>query len=300
MGNGNTTYCASPELDCGTVTGNVVATRITSAIFTRPDAPTERAQRIWSAGDYDRIAAGFRHEGEAFVDRIGLRVSDRVLDAASGSGNLTIPAARTGASVTALDLVPSLIDAAAEWSNREGLSVHFDQGTVEELPYQDRVFDVVMSMFGVMFAPRPDRVVRELERVTKIGGRVVLANWIRDGFIGRMLAMHAAYVPPPAGASSPLLWGDDATIHEWFDPSKWDVTTSRRTLTFRYPQTPAGTAELFRAFYGPTVRTFEALDENRRAFLAGDLADLWARGQTPGAHGTQVDSEYLQVEAVRR
>lgn len=264
------------------------------------DALTERAHRIWSAGDYDRIAAGFRHEAEAFVERRTLRPGERVLDLACGSGNLTIPAARTGAAVTGLDIVPALLADAAAWAGREALAVTLDEGTVEELPYADEQFDVVLSMFGTMFAARPDRVVAELARVTRPGGRVALANWTRSGFTGRMLAMHAALVPPPATIPSPLLWGDAAVVRERFDERTWQLSTTVRTLTFRYPHTPAGTAELFRAAYGPTVRVFEALDEDRRARFPRDIEDQWLRHDRTRGAATEVDAEYLEVVAVRR
>jgi SAM-dependent methyltransferase len=288
-------------LDCGRPTGDIVKG---GGPFTRSippvDAFTERALRVWGAGDYDRVSAGFRHEAQAFVERSGLSRGQEVLDAACGSGNLTIPAARSGANVTGLDLVPSLLASAAGWAAREHVAVALRVGNVEELPFENARFDHVLSMFGLMFAARPDRVLAELARVTRPGGRVALANWVRDGFIGQILAMHVASVPPPKGVPSPLLWGDEDTIRERFDPSLWDVTTFRRTLTFRYPLSPAGTAELFRAAYGPTVRTFEALDEDRRASFAADLTAHWKRHQRPAAPATEVDSEYLEVVATRR
>ena len=264
------------------------------------DALTERSRRIWSSGDYDRIAGGFRDEAEAFVARRRLRPEQRVLDAACGSGNLTIPAARTGAAVTGIDLVGNLVVAAAQWASRDGVSITLDTGNVEELPYADGQFDVVMSMFGVMFASRPDRVVAELARVTRSGGQVALANWTRKGFIGRLLALHAAVVPPPAGIPSPLLWADEDVLRERFDARDWDLTTTRHTLTFRYPHTPAGTAELFRGAYGPTVRTFDALDVDGRAAFAADLLDHWLWHQRGPDKSTEVDSEYLEIVAVRR
>jgi ubiquinone/menaquinone biosynthesis C-methylase UbiE len=300
MGNGYTTF-EPRQHECGTSTGDV---DIRAATLNRSapasDPLTERTQAVWNAGDYDRISAGFRHEAQAFVERLALTPGQHVLDAACGSGNLTIPAARTGARVTGFDLVPALVDAAAAWAAREELAIRFDQGTVEKLPYADAQFDVVLSMFGVMFAARPDRVAAELARVTRPGGRVALANWMREGFVGRMLATHVAYVPPPAGLPSPLLWGDESVIRERFDERTWHVTTTVRTLTFRYPHTPAGTAELFRTAYGPTVRAMEALDTERREQLAADLADLWAQHQRPGARRTEVDAEYLEVVAIRR
>ncbi|MFN8580392.1 MAG: class I SAM-dependent methyltransferase [Gemmatimonadaceae bacterium] len=264
------------------------------------DALTERSRKVWSAGDYDRISLGFRHEAQAFVERLGLEPGQTVLDAACGSGNLTIPAARTGARVIGFDLIPELLTSAADWATRENLSISFEQGSVEALPFPTAHFDTVLSMFGVMFAARPEHVVAELARVTRSGGRVALANWTREGFIGKMLAKHVAYAPPPAGVPSPLLWGDETAIRERFSARDWDVTTTRRMLTFRYPTTPGGTAELFRGAYGPTVMTFKALDEDRRALFASELAELWARGHRDSAPATVVDSEYLEVIAVKR
>ena len=264
------------------------------------DTLTERSRRVWGAGDYDRIAAGFRDEGRAFVERLSLRPGQMVLDAACGSGNLTIPAAHTGAFVTGIDLVSSLLSAASRWAARDGVAVTLDVGNVEALPYADAQFDVVMSMFGVMFAARPENVVAELSRVTRPGGRVVLANWTRRGFIGRLLAMHAAVAPPPTEVPSPMLWADETVLRERFDERTWQLTSTKRTLTFRYPYTPAGTAELFRAAYGPTVRAFAVLDENGRAAFAADLAEHWSWHQRGGGASTEVDAEYLEVIAVRR
>ena len=275
------------------------ATRINPSASVN-DPLTARTRSVWSAGDYDRISAGFRHEAEAFVARLALTSDQFVLDAACGSGNLTIPAARTGAQVTGFDLVPSLLDAAGRWATREKVSIGLDQGTVEELPYADAQFDVVMSMFGVMFAARAERVVSELTRVTRPGGRVALANWTRRGFVGQLLATHVAYVPPPSGSRSPLLWGDESFIREQFNERDWHVTTSLRTLTFRYPCRPAETAALFRAAYGPTVRAFEALAEDRRRLMEADLVAHWVRHQRPTSRTTEVDSEYLEIIATRR
>jgi SAM-dependent methyltransferase len=260
----------------------------------------DRVYRLWAAGDDDRIAAGFRHGAEAFVGRRRLGPGLRVLDAACGSGNTTVPAARTGAAVTGLDLVGAALDAASAQAAREGLPVTLDQGSVERLPYPDGAFDVVLSMFGVMFAARPDRVLAELARVTRPGGQVALASWTPGGFMGELLAIHAACFPPPLDLPDPLRWGDPDVVCEWFDDGRWDVTTEVRTLSLRYPYTPGGTAELFRTAYGPTVRAFEALDEDRRAALAADLIAQWTRDRRATAAGTVVEAEFLELLAVRR
>lgn len=266
------------------------------------DPVTARNLHIWSAGEYDRIAAGFRDGAAAFVERLKLAPGTRVLDAACGSGNLTIPAAKTGADVTGLDIVPALLAVAADWAQREGLHVTLQEGTVERMPFAMARFDVVLSMFGTMFAPRPDQVMVELARVTRPGGRVALANWTRTGFIGQMLAHHVAAVPPPAGIPSVLLWGDEEVVRERFDESLWHVTTTRRTLTFRYPHPPEATAGLFKRFYGPTIRTMEALDDEGREKLTALLVDHWTSHQRSDAPGetTAVDAEYLEVIAIRR
>jgi len=154
-------------------------------------------------------------------------------------------------------------------------------------------------MFGLMFAARPERVLSELARVTRSGGQVALANWTRGGFVGRMLAMHVARVPPPPGVPSPLLWGDPEKVRQRFDAAS-GRHHGERTLTFRYPYTPAGIGELFRSSYGPTVRTFEAIDEDARASLAADLTSHWTKHQRPSAETTEVDAEYLEVVATRR
>lgn len=301
MGNDLTTLLPT-MVNCGPATGEFRSRNISHI---RPSLPvrdplTERSLTTWSAGDYDRIAAGFRRGARDFVERLGLRRGLDVLDAACGTGNLTIPAAKSGARVTGFDLVPGLLEVAARRAVMDQLWINFDQGSVEELPYADTKFDVVMSMFGVMFAARPERVVAELARVTRRGGRVALANWTPDGFVGKLLKTHAAYVPAPAGVPSPLRWGSDAAIRELFGAATWDVSTNVRTLTFNYPHMPAGTADLFRVAYGPTVRAMAILDTERRELLAAELAELWQAHQRPGAIVTEVDSEYLEVVAVRR
>jgi SAM-dependent methyltransferase len=301
MGNDFTTFL--PMLaNCGPATGEFRSRPISHI---RPSLPvrdplTERSLTTWSAGDYDSIAAGFRREANAFVERLELRRGLDVLDAACGTGNLTLPAAKSGARVTGFDLVPALLDVAARRAVMDQLWINFDQGSVEELPYTDGKFDVVMSMFGVMFAARPERVVAELARVTRRGGRVALANWTPDGFVGKMLQTHGTYVPPPAGVPSPLQWGTESMIRRLFDAGDWDIGVQQRTLTFHYPLMPAGTADLFRVAYGPTVRAMAMLDTERRESFAAELTDLWQRHQRPGAIVTEVDSEYLEVIATRR
>jgi SAM-dependent methyltransferase len=285
---------------CGAVSGDVTSV----AVFVHRTAEhagpaADRVYRLWAAADDDRVAEGYRHGAEAFVNRLQLGPGLRVLDAACGSGNATIPAARTGAAVTGLDLVGVALEAASVRAAREGLPVKLDQGSVERLPYPDGAFDVVLSMFGVMFAARPDRVLAEIARITRPGGRVALASWTPGGFMGELLSIHAAHVPLPLDLPDPVRWGDPAVVREWFDDGRWEATTEMRTLTMRYPHSPGGTAELFRAAYGPTVHAFELLGEDRRAVLAADLIAHWTRHCRATAAETEVEAEFLELVAVR-
>ncbi len=300
MGNGRTIFRATPA-QAGDFTDSPDASaEARSHLAPTSDPLTEKSVKTWSAGAFDRIAAGYRREAEAFIARLALAPGQRVLDAACGSGNLTIPAARTGASVTGFDLIPDLLAIAASRANREGLDVTFDEGTVEELPYPEASFDVVTSMFGVMFAARPERVAAELARVTRPGGRLALATWPRDGFIGQMLSLHMKYMSAPAPSPSPLLWADETMVRERLAPGVWNVTVSQRPLTFDFAYSPAGTAELFCTSYGPTVRLVESLDEEKRALFSRELADHWASRQRGRGDETIVDAEYVEVIATRR
>lgn len=269
-------------------------------VATTADPTLERSRRVWGSGSYDRISAGFRHEGELFVSRLGLDHSHWVLDAACGTGNLTLPAARAGAQVRGLDVVPMLLEVGRERAQHEHLRVHFDEGTVEDMAYPEAAFDVAMSMFGVCFAARPERVADELARVVKPGGRIALANWTAAGFTGRMLEMHYAALPPPASQSSPLIWGDEEAVRMLLGERRWTIRTTLRRLRFRFPHTPRGTAELFRAAYGPTVVTLAAIDEDRRATLHAELTEHWVKHDRGGGHHTEVESEYLELIATRR
>ena len=176
--------------------------------------------------------------------------------------------------------------------------MNFDGGDAEQLPYADASFDVVMTMFGAMFAPRPETAAAELVRVCRPGGRIAMANWTPAGFIGQMFKATAAHVPPP-GIPSPLLWGDEATAGERLRDGAADTRFTRRTISFRLPMTPEQTVEYFRAWYGPTLRAFAALDEAGQAALRRDLTSLWSEHNRATDGTTRVESEYLEVLATR-
>lgn len=262
------------------------------------DQTTALARAIWSAGDFGRIAPGYAAGAAAFVARLTIPEGARVLDVACGTGNLTLPAARAGASATGVDIAPSLVAQARAAAAGEGLSVRFDVGDAEALPYADESFDLVVSMFGVMFAARPRRAASELLRLTRPGGRIALASWTRDGFVGQMLRLVARHVPPSHGFAPVLEWGEESIVRERLAGAS-ACHCVRRRITFDYPSSPAETVRLFRGSYGPIVRAFAALDNARRATLERELIALWSDNNHADDAETRVESEYLEVIAVR-
>jgi SAM-dependent methyltransferase len=262
-----------------------------------PDPLTERVRATWTAGDFGRIARGYVRGAGEFIARLGLDAGERVLDVACGTGNLALPAARTGALVTGVDIAPNLLAQAEARAASERVSIKFDLGDAEQLPYADGEFETVVTMFGAMFASRPDRAARELLRVTRSGGRIVMANWTPAGFIGEMLRATVAYVPPPAGIPSPLLWGTEDAVRSRLGDGVASLTLTRRLMTFEYPFGPEQVVNEFRLWYGPTLRAFAALDEVQRGGLRRDLERLWTENNRAKDGTTRVQSEYLEVIA---
>jgi len=256
-----------------------------------------RTRATWMAGDFDRIARGFTDGAEAFITRLGVGEAERVLDVACGTGNLALPAARAGAWVTGVDIAPNLLETARAYAALEDLDIRFDEGNAECLPYADGAFDTAVTMFGAMFAPRPDRAAAELRRVVRKGGRIAMANWTPDGFIGSMLRLHVARVPAPAGVPSTLLWGKEDVVRERLAGVR-EVTCVRRSITFTYPCSPAETVGLFRDYYGPTVRTCAALEPAERSAFLDDLVALWTAHNVATDGTTRVEAEYLDVLAI--
>ncbi len=259
----------------------------------------QKLTATWMSGDFGRIATSFESGAAQFVERLDLKPGVKVLDVACGTGNLAIPAACTGADVTGLDIVPDLIDQARKIADTLGVKARFDVGDAEAMPYDDGSFDVVMSMFGAMFAPRPDVVAGELKRVCKPGGLITMANWTPGGFIGQMFKITGKYVTPPAGMISPLLWGDEDTVSERLSNGIANLQLTRQTIDFVFPFGPADVVEHFRQFYGPTLKAFESLDAVTRPALRAELEELWANNNTATDDTTFVSAEYLEVKAVR-
>jgi SAM-dependent methyltransferase len=270
-----------------------------SAINPEMEALKSRLKAMWMTGDFGEVAKHIEMGAEEFIARLALKPGVRVLDVACGSGNLAIPAARLGAIVTGVDIATNLLEQARARAEAEGLTIGFDEGDAESLPYADAAFDVVVSMFGAMFAPRPELVAAELVRVCRSGGQIAMANWTPDGFIGQMFKVGGKYVPPPPSMPSPLKWGDEETVRERLRDGIADLQLTRRMCPFKYPSPPAGVVESFRKYYGPTQRTFEALDANGQAALRNDLERLWAEHNQATDNTTYVEGEYLEVIATR-
>ena len=264
------------------------------------EALKTKLKATWGSGDFGKIAESFTLGAADFVARLNLGGGMRVLDAACGSGNQSIPAARAGAQVVGIDIVPNLLEQAQGWAESEGLTVKFGEYDVENLPFQNGEFDVVMSMFGAMFAPRPLLVSAELIRVCRPGGRLALANWTPTGFIGQMFKATGKHVTPPASMPSPLLWGDEATVRTRLGDGVSKIDFERHSIVFTFPFGVAETIEYWREFYGPTHKAFAALDAEGQAALRRDLENLWAENNLAKDGTTRVESEYLQITAVRR
>ena len=243
-----------------------------------------RMKSTWMAGDFGQIANFTAPEAENFVGRLGILAGAKVLDVACGTGNTAIPAAKTGASVTGVDIATNLLEQARKRAAAEHLAIRFEEGDAEELPYDDGTFDVVLTMFGAMFAPRPERVAAELIRVCKPGGLIAMANWTPQGFVGKSFQLTAKMVPPPP-VPPPVLWGDETVVRQRLGTGASSVT--REVVDF------------FRRYFGPTQTTFSRLDPPGQAAMAAQLESLWIEHNTASDGTTVVDAEYLEVRASR-
>ncbi len=271
-----------------------------TAMSPEMEALKSKLKAAWTAGDFGEIARSYQPGAAAFVERLNLKRGDRVLDVACGTGNLAIPAARAGASVTGIDIAPNLVKQARKTAQAAGLDCSFDEGDAEAMPYETGSFDVVMTMFGAMFAPRPIDVAEELVRVCASGGRIAMANWTPGGFIGRMFKITASHVPPP-NMPSPVLWGDQTVVGERLNEGISDLKLTLRTITFNFPFSPKEVVEHFRTYYGPTQKAFEFLvgQNEKQLALRKELEDHWEKNNQATDGTTRCDSEYLEVVARR-
>jgi SAM-dependent methyltransferase len=259
----------------------------------------QKQRATWASGDYAVVGTTLSLTGELLCEAVGLRYGERVLDVAAGNGNAALAAARRGAAVTAIDYVPALLERGSERAAAERLPVAFLEGDAENLPFPDGAFDVTLSTFGVMFTPDQECAAAELLRVTRPGGRVGLANWTPDGFIGGLFKTIGAHVPPPAGVRPPSLWGTEARLEELFGGGAARIETERRFFTFR-AASPKDWVDTFRTFYGPIQKAFAALDEAGGARLEADLLALLGRFNRSGDGTLLAPAEYLEAVVTRR
>lgn len=262
------------------------------------DAIKARQRDTWASGNYAVIGVKLQIVGESLCEAVDVEAGQRVLDVAAGNGNASIAAARRGCRVTAADYVPALLDGTASRAAADGLAVEIRQADAEALPFPDDSFDAVLSTFGVMFSPNQEQAASELVRVCRPGGRIGLANWTPAGYVGQLFKTIGAHVPPPAGIASPLGWGTEARLRELFGDTVATLDIQPREFVFRY-----GSAQhwldTFRAYYGPTLKAFAALDEAAGKTLEQELLDLADRSNTSATGALRIPGEYLEVVAVK-
>ena len=253
----------------------------------------------WMAGDFGQIANHISGEAQEFVARINLNPGARFLDVACGTGNSAIPAAKAGAQVTGVDIATNLLEQAKKRASAERLDIRFEEGDAEDLHYPDGSFDVVVSMFGAMFAPRPERVAAELLRVCKPGGTVAMANWTPQGFVAKTTQVTAKMVPPPPGVPPPVLWGDETIVRQRLGHGSAQLSCIKRKPQLTYPFSPKETVDFFRRYFGPMQMAFSRLDTAGQAALASQLESLWIENNVATDGTTAVEGEYLEVRAIR-
>jgi SAM-dependent methyltransferase len=258
-----------------------------------------RQQAAWSAGNYAVVGTTLQIVGENLCEALDLRAGSRVLDVAAGNGNATLAAARRWCDVTSTDYVGALLDAGRARAKAEGHTIRFEEADAENLPFPDASFDVVLSTFGVMFTPNQDKAAAELARVCRPGGRIGLANWTPESFIGQLFKTIGKYVPPAPGLRSPGLWGTQARLEELFGTTARAIRANEREFTFRY-HSPTHWIEVFRTYYGPMGKTFGALDADRQAAFTDDLLTLMHSRNRSGDSTLVLPSPYLEVVIERK
>jgi SAM-dependent methyltransferase len=275
---------------------SITAARLTSASTITPDlsALKIRQQAAWSSGNYAVVGTTLQIVGEQLCETLDLRAGAKVLDVAAGNGMVTLAAARRWCDVTSTDYVPALLEQGRARASAEGLAIGFMEADAECLPFDDASFDVVLSTFGVMFTPNQPQAAAELLRVCRSGGRIGLANWTPEGFVGQLFKTLGKYLPPPAGAKSPALWGTRARLDELFGDQATTIKTESRTFNFRY-RSPDHFLDVFKTFYGPVLKAFAALDAPTRENLRNDLHALIVRVNRSGDATMVVPSEYIEV-----
>lgn len=268
---------------------------------TTPDlaAVKTRQQAAWASGDYAVVGTTLQIVGEQLAESCDIHWDQAVLDIAAGNGNATLAAARRGAKVTSTDYVSSLLERGAERARAERLDVKFEVADAEALPYADGSFDAVLSTFGVMFAPDQAKSASELARVCRSGGKIGMANWTPEGFIGQLFKTLGRHLPPPAGVQPPSRWGSEAALREMFSGQYSEMVVTKKMFNFRY-RSPAHFIEIFRNWYGPVHKAFLALSEEQGKALEHDLTELMLQLNTCKSGALLVPSEYAEIIITRR
>lgn len=272
---------------------------MSGAVSPEMETLKSRLRATWEAGDFSQVAKHIEKVAEDFVERLDIKPGMKVLDVACGSGNLAVVAAGKGADVTGVDIAENTLEAARKRAEAEGLKIKFEQGDAEDLPYEDNSFDLVMTMFGAMFAPRPEIVAAELVRVCKPGGRIAMANWTPDGFAGQMFKVGGKYLPPP-NMPPPVQWGVPEIVEQRFGDRVTDLQMNKRLADMDFEYSPAEVVEHFRTYFGPTVMAFKAVPPEKHEDLRQDLESLWTQNNTATDGKTLVKGEYLEVVATKK
>lgn len=270
----------------------------TSALSADVESLKTRLKTMWMAGDYDRFSRYMEHSAREFYERLLVVPGYRLLDVGCGSGQLTLMAAKDGLAVTGVDIASNWVERAKARAQAEGLHARFEEADAEALPFEDASFDVVASLIGAMFTPRPDLVAKELLRVCKAGGTIAKANWTPQGFIGHMFKTVSTFIAP-AGIPSPVLCGDENTVRERPGKGLSELDLARRHYTLSYPFPPSEVVEFHRLYYGPTNQAFASLDADGRERLRQELEALWSFHNRARKECTTVFAEYLEVLGIR-
>ncbi|HEY9270631.1 class I SAM-dependent methyltransferase [Achromobacter sp.] len=258
-----------------------------------------RQQGTWASGDYAIVGTTLQIVGEQLCESLDVRAGQKVLDVAAGNGNASLAAARRWCDVVSTDYVPALLGRARERAAAEHLQIEFQEADAEALPFPNGGFDAVVSTFGVMFTPDQDKAAAEMVRVCRSGGKIGLANWTPDGFIGQVFKTIGKHLPPPAGIKSPALWGTRARIDEMFGPHASSIQAEPRNFVFRY-RSPEHWLQVFKTYYGPLLKAFGALEPAAQAALTSDLMVQIDRYNRSGDSAMVVPSEYLEIVVTRR
>ena len=271
---------------------------MTSATVGEMNSLKARLESIWAAGDYDRFSRYMEGGAREFYERLNIAPGCQLLDVACGSGQLALMAAKDGVEVAGVDIVGNLVVRARARAQAEGLNARFEEADAESLPFDDARFDVVVSLIGAMFAPRPQVVAQQLLRVCVPGGTIAMANWTPQGFVGQMFKSVSKFIAP-SGMPSPVLWGDEPTVRERLGHGLSELSLTKRQYLFSYPFAPSEVVEFFRRYYGPINRAFASLDDEGQTWLRQELEMLWTGHNRAGADCTTVLAEYLEVIGIR-